>query len=116
MSSTCAKCYHFRIVSSPATVGYVLPFVAEVFGNQPGWECNNALLPRNLTLTAGDDVTIRTAAVAKRLSATWPANKFEVLKGWRDELKDVYSSKGKLVFLLSALLSLSSARLDMVYI
>ncbi|CZR61947.1 related to thiamin pyrophosphokinase-related protein [Phialocephala subalpina] len=90
--------YHLRIAANPVTVGHVLPFVAEVFGNQPGWGCDSASLPWTLTLTADDDVATRTSALAKKLSVIRAANKFEVLKGWRDELKDVYGSKGELIF------------------
>jgi hypothetical protein len=53
-----------------------------------------------LTLVAGHDIFSRSAAVATSLTAIISANSFQVIKGWRDELKDTYSSKGYLVFSL----------------
>ncbi len=77
-----------------------MPAVAELFGRQPGWEYDNTLIPRTLTFKAGNDVSTRTAAMAETLSTIRSSNKFEVLKGWRDELKDVYGAGGELVFSL----------------
>ncbi|KAH8596156.1 hypothetical protein B0O99DRAFT_707325 [Bisporella sp. PMI_857] len=59
--------YHFRIASSPITLGYVLPVVAGVIVGQPGWECDTNSMPRTLTLVACDEKS-RTETVKKILA------------------------------------------------
>ncbi|PVH77124.1 thiamine pyrophosphokinase [Cadophora sp. DSE1049] len=90
--------YHLRVASDPATLGFVLPFVAEIFATQPGWECDSKSTPKTLTLVAGSDVLSRSAAVAESLASIRSAKKFEVLTGWRDESKDVFGPDGEVIF------------------
>jgi hypothetical protein len=55
--------YQVRVENLLVTLGFVLPFVAEVFGNQSGWALHSTN-PRTLLLTEADNEPSR--------SLTWP--------------------------------------------
>ncbi|KAH8589174.1 thiamine pyrophosphokinase-related protein, partial [Bisporella sp. PMI_857] len=90
--------YHFRISSCSVTLGYVLPYVAEIFAAQPGWRKDDTGTPRTLTMVAGDDEASRSKVVAETLAAMRSTKKFEVLEGWRNERKSVFGPKGEVLF------------------
>ncbi|KAF2838878.1 thiamine pyrophosphokinase-related protein-like protein [Patellaria atrata CBS 101060] len=88
--------YHLRVSDEPATLGYLLPSVAQVFKGLESWDLDED--DRVLTLTAGHDVETRSAAVAATTAAMRQVGHFKVLQGWRDELYPVFGKGGKHLF------------------
>ncbi|KAI8944760.1 thiamine pyrophosphokinase-related protein-like protein [Xylaria longipes] len=90
--------YHFKVSGDSATLGYMLPSIARIFGSYPQWTINAKCRPKTLTLTAGPDASSRSAAIATTLAALRERGTFAVLSNWRDELKPAYGASGNLLF------------------
>ncbi|KUJ10822.1 uncharacterized protein LY89DRAFT_710554 [Mollisia scopiformis] len=90
--------YHFKVASHHSTLGFVLPFVAEVFARYPGWELNSNSTPRTLTLNAGNTELSRSALVASTLADICAQKHFAVISKWRNELKPAYGPTGEVLF------------------
>ena len=93
--------YHLRVASYPdITLGYILPSVALTLANLPDWQVSDESepLPRTITLTAGDDEPLRTAAVRKTALAMRQTGHFKVLDKWRDEIYPVYGPSKEVLF------------------
>ena len=88
--------YHLLVADHIPTLGLVLPSVAEIFRNIPGWELDGKL--HTLTLTAGNDRQSRSAAVAATAAAMRATGHFQVLSKWRDELYPVFGEDGSVLF------------------
>ncbi|KAL9049531.1 MAG: hypothetical protein Q9162_007177 [Coniocarpon cinnabarinum] len=88
--------YHLLVADHIPTLGLVLPSVAEVFRNIPGWELDEKL--HTLTLVAGKDRQSRSAVVAATAAAMRATGHFQVLSKWRDELYPVFAEDGTVLF------------------
>ena len=79
----------------PATLGFILPHVAEVFRNLPNWTLDDS--SRTLLLE-GPDAASRSTTIASTARAMQATGHFDVLKKWRDELYPVYGPGGEVLF------------------
>ncbi|KAI0874429.1 thiamine pyrophosphokinase-related protein [Hypoxylon argillaceum] len=97
-TETVNRYYHFKAASVPATLGLVIPSVAQVFGKYPGWTVDEGSTPKTLILTGSHDETSRSKLVAETLQQMRSESEFDVLKKWRNELKPSYGPSGELLF------------------
>ena len=88
--------YHLLVEGHIPTLGLVLPSVAEIFRNIPGWELDDKL--HTLTLIEGSDRQTRSTVVAATAAAMRATGHFEVLSKWRDELYPVFGEDGSVLF------------------
>lgn len=80
--------YELRIAPSTSPLGYLLPSVAHILENAPGWELDHT--ERTLTLTEGTTEAERSTAVARTCEAMRATGHFKILEGWRNELYPIY--------------------------
>ena len=91
--------YYHLLLPPPHTrsLGLLLPSVASIFANIPGWDLDDDA--KTLILTAGHDCRSRSDAVAATVMAMRATGHFEILtKGWRGELYPVYDEEGAIAF------------------
>ncbi|KAI9667725.1 MAG: hypothetical protein M1821_000542 [Bathelium mastoideum] len=108
-----ATLYSLRLSASSPTLGYVLPFVAETLRGVPNWVLDDdlALLILDLPVHPASSADVKTepgsihataaqrsAIIASTTAAMRATGAFAVLKGWRDELYNVYGAQGELLF------------------
>jgi hypothetical protein len=72
--------YHLQIVSVPTTLGYVIPFVAKIFRNNPDRTVDDSTIPRTLTLSISYGEPPHSAIVVRTLADIRRAGTFKVLK------------------------------------
>lgn len=85
---TSQNLYVFQVAGLSTTLGYILPSVAHVLSDFPGWEVN--VEKRIATLLGGQTVNERSAAIRQTLLAMRQENCFSILRGWRDETFPVF--------------------------
>ncbi|KAF2226866.1 NUDIX hydrolase domain-like protein [Elsinoe ampelina] len=89
--------YHLQIAAHPGIcLGYILPRVAAVFEGLPDWSVDHD--ERTVVLLHGDTSEERSRIVHNTTTAMRETGHFEILKGWRNELYDVYGPTGEVVF------------------
>ncbi|KAF4555582.1 Thiamine pyrophosphokinase-like protein [Elsinoe fawcettii] len=89
--------YHLQVAAHPGIcLGYILPRVAAVFEGLPDWTVDHD--ERTVVLVNGSTEEERSRIVHNTTAAMRETGYFEILKGWRNELYDVYGPKGDVLF------------------
>ncbi|KAL3473020.1 NUDIX hydrolase domain-like protein [Aspergillus californicus] len=90
------KYHSFRVQGCNSALGYIVNDVVSRFDWSPEfWAIDSA--NRTVTLIAGSTPAERTHAVAATLDTAVKQDRFEVLRGWRDEMYPVFGPNGEFI-------------------
>ncbi|KAI9836670.1 MAG: hypothetical protein M1819_001306 [Sarea resinae] len=91
-----ASYYLFKVRGCNSPLGYILASTADNFQGFPGWEVDHNT--HVLTLVHGSTAQERSKVVARTAETLRQMDKFQILRGWRNELFPVYGMMGELLF------------------
>jgi 8-oxo-dGTP pyrophosphatase MutT (NUDIX family) len=92
--------HKFRISGYDADFGYIPDWTVETFNWPAYWTVDSALKTVTLKPDQAPDATVavRSKLIAETCQSAREANKFNVLKGWRNELYPIFGPNKELVF------------------